>query len=76
MKVGDLVNHIAHGRGIILRVKSMPSWTSLQVFWDEPVFWKKEDRGDVAIWEEDQHICWVDEGDVMVISQAPNDKKL
>lgn len=70
MKVGDLVNHIAHGRGIILRVKSMPSWTSLQVFWDEPVFWKKEDG------EEDQHICWVDEGDVMVISQTPNDKKL
>ena len=68
MEIGDLVNHLAHGRGIIISVKRNISWTSVQVYWEQPIYWKEDG-------EEQQHICWVDDGDVLVVSAPKKEEK-
>ena len=68
MNVGDLVESIPHGRGIILDVKNEATWVAVRVFWEEPIFWKKD------LEEARPHVCWVDEKSVRVISATSDDK--
>ena len=68
MNVGDLVESIPHGRGIILDVKNEATWVAVWVFWEEPIFWKKD------LEDARPHVCWVDEASVRVISATSDDK--
>lgn len=65
--VGSLVHHVAHGRGIIVKVEPAVggSFSFYHVRWDEPIEWDGVAQG---------NFCWVNDDDVQIVSETPRDK--
>ena len=59
MTVGSIVEHWAHGRGIILEIESDTKF--IKVHWDQPVYWPDD---------ESNHVVWSCPEDITVISEV------
>ena len=70
MTVGSIVEHWAHGRGIVIAVETRRYGVQgIKVHWNEPVEWVSHDPEDPSE-PELVNSYWTDPDDLIVISEA------